>query len=41
LTEDEEEELTYPIKDARAKEGGQADITALMKRLFDDVSNLE
>jgi len=41
LTEEEEEELTYPIKDARAKDGGQADITTLMKKLFDNVSNLE
>jgi hypothetical protein len=41
LTEDEEEELMQPIKDARAKDGGAADIKELMKRLFDDVTGLE
>ena len=41
LTEDEEEELSYPIKDARAKDGGNADIKTLLKRLFDGITRLE
>ena len=41
LTEDEEEELKEPIKDARAVDGGYVDIKNLLKSLFDDVTALE
>lgn len=41
LTEDEEDDLMTPIKDARAIDGGQANIKELLKRLFTDVTSLE
>jgi len=41
LTEDEEDDLMTPVKDARARDGGGADIKILLKRLFDDVTGLE
>jgi hypothetical protein len=41
LTEDEEDDLRLPVKTARDKEGGGADIKELLKRLFDDVTSLE
>jgi len=41
LTEDEEDDLITPIKDAREIDGGQADVYELMKTLFDDVTRLE
>jgi hypothetical protein len=41
LTEEEEEDLSYPIKDARARDGGAADIKTRLKQLFDDITRLE
>jgi len=41
LDEDEESDLMQPVKDARSRDGGSADIKTLLKRLFDDVTTNE
>jgi len=41
LTEEEEDDLMLPVSNARAIDGGAADIYNLLKRLFDDVTSLE
>lgn len=41
MNEDEEENLRVPVKKARGEKGGQGTISDLLRKKFDDITNLE